>query len=73
MSWSAPTPREQCHVSFCRADRVFGTRLATDLRARGVRCWVHEQDTLPVDSFWKCEAVWDEEEHVHVLCCSAAS
>lgn len=42
-----------CFISYGRPDRAFAQRLCADLKARGIECWIYEEDSLPGDRTWQ--------------------
>ena len=68
-----PPPFFSCFISYSHEDRDFAIRLYSNLKARGVSCWIDEHEMLPGDDIYtkvdqdihRCDKV--------LLCCSRAS
>lgn len=69
----SPIDFYSCFISYSHADKSFARRLHNDLQARGIRCWLDEQQMLPGDDIYqqidRGIRLWDKA----LLCCSEAS
>ena len=62
-----------CFISYSHADKPFARRLHDTLQARGIRCWLDEQQLYPGDPLYehinRGIRLWDK----FLLCCSESS